>query len=1251
MFEQTPFLGRDKELTEIDQLIKQWGTRQILCIHGNGGIGKTRLLQEIRSTYAKPENQRLSEEIKKHMRIALLQVSPDGEWAEEFTVGVHSMAEALGADLLPFEVPFFSDIAGMKRSLSEIIQQTPDTLIIRECPYYDDLQPLIVQAIRKNIKILTFDSPLFNIQGVVTGITHNEGEGIQASIRRLIGDLKYQGHIAIIVGQDNLQNFRKDTFLRAMHDAGMIDMETCIIETYRHTDEEIEEEAYRQTIQKILPICQERNIKAIWTPWNVFARGAVRAIIDKKRNDLAVYSFDFTPEKDLDLMIRDNSPWKATVANDPREGGRLMVRLAFQAIRGNHIEPHYHLAPREISQEDLRKHANDELYLLTDKPDMGWTPELRALAVAPKYSLFMPREIIDFDDYTLRSSENMHREIARQLDQRAQIFQPFFRLQAFYRRSRETDMAPSRLQQIEQQVSDQFVRCFNGLSTQRRILLLFDTTDHLRPEDSVWQIWQAELFQLQNVVIVMAGRNAKKVGETLKTGKGEHGVHIMKLGPLSSKDRKTYLKERQKQRYITIEDQLAEKLVLLSHGRPILLDLAVEWRARGITVDWIIKKDVRELRTLNASERLIVEKKFEESLVTCIQTFHNWKHREMLLLMAYVNPVNVSMIVELMELDEVEAKQLFEEIVKYSFVKPLPRESIKLHDEMERMVQKYVWDKKTDEVVYKRREYSKSAVKYFEKTSEELSNTLQQLEVSVENARKQKRETLQSPLDIEAEEERIETGKEYEWGLRIQSLKHKLFLDLNTGFRVFTELYTEVIPSLKQEIFEVIDQYTVYFSEEQRCTRDIFYAKFLFQRGSYEKAVATCNTVLGKKISPERRIEILILLANSEIRLGKVQEAISYFEKATTRSEEATLWLWRIKSLNGLGWAYRLTGNLKEAQKHYLEARQLYWEHDGPDKPELQEDYGWICNNLVFALSNNYKYRTIAIGIARETVNHWRKINNEIGLGVGYWVLGIAHYRNGSTADAEEAFQKSLDIFEPRKEEDWLARIYSWRGALYHHLGIPEDAQKAQKDLERSLEIGTKDIKAMTLHRLGRVYMFWKEWDKAETYLKGSLQLAEQTPDYICQLGAIARLATIAAVKKDYTQMEWFESKVNELEKYDETTAGIAKLALAKLAFGQQTPDVEKIVNFLREGINLLIEYGPYLRSDILNRLRDVERIFENIPNCEHVVREVGRQLYNEYRIKEHEYKDGEPTGLNYIIVTPLMYEWAHWKEGGTNEQ
>ncbi len=52
MAREVPFIGRGRELAQIEKLIGEWRTLRVVCISGSGGIGKTRLLKEIHQRFS-----------------------------------------------------------------------------------------------------------------------------------------------------------------------------------------------------------------------------------------------------------------------------------------------------------------------------------------------------------------------------------------------------------------------------------------------------------------------------------------------------------------------------------------------------------------------------------------------------------------------------------------------------------------------------------------------------------------------------------------------------------------------------------------------------------------------------------------------------------------------------------------------------------------------------------------------------------------------------------------------------------------------------------------------------------------------------------------------------------------------------------------------------------------------------------------------------------------------------------------------
>ena len=53
MSEQMKMIGRREEIETLERWIREPGTTRLVCIHGDGGIGKTRLLQEISKDFMK----------------------------------------------------------------------------------------------------------------------------------------------------------------------------------------------------------------------------------------------------------------------------------------------------------------------------------------------------------------------------------------------------------------------------------------------------------------------------------------------------------------------------------------------------------------------------------------------------------------------------------------------------------------------------------------------------------------------------------------------------------------------------------------------------------------------------------------------------------------------------------------------------------------------------------------------------------------------------------------------------------------------------------------------------------------------------------------------------------------------------------------------------------------------------------------------------------------------------------------------
>lgn len=835
-------------------------------------------------------------------------------------------------------------------------------------------------------------------------------------------------------------------------------------------------------------------------------------------------------------------------------------------------------------------------------------------------------KIIDFDDRMLHVPATVGNHIGQMLDKA--VFEPYFKASLDHRKMEIAGVSPEKLREQFLKNDEIFIDCFNKVSKKKRVLIFLDTTEALQGTD-FWDYLIKMGTHLKNVLILIAGRNAQEIGESLKNNLTEKEVGIKKLPPLVEEG-KEYLEKKQAILRINLDSELTEKLILLAGGRPILIDLATEWLAREIPFNWLTKSSLEDIES-ELEER---QKEFERQLVIHIAQLRSEIDR-LIFLMSHVYPLDENGIAELLQIKGDRSKEIFDEAKTYVFVKSLPDGRITLHDEMRRMLKEHVWSE-ADPEKDKLRLYSNLAIVYLNGMIDSLNNDL---EIEEKSSKKEK----DSQEELDSFTRRIKINESI-CLLQVELVKHKLFVNIDKGFKLFVELFDEsgrISRYMFKEMSLVLmqeEEYVHLLSVEQQSALNSRRIEYLNDRGDYSKAEKLASELSEKQgdISLEIQIDMLIKDGNTEIRMGRVNKGISKFEKAVKLSEGNPLL--SIEAKNALGWAYRLTGDLDTAKKYYVEAQQLCLnEENWQNVPKLAKSYGWILNNLTFILSTDNKDRRAAINVAKSAVEYWPPLKDDAGLGAAYLVLGIAYYRNDIMKDGLDAFEKALRIFEPLGYKDWLGQIYSWRGALYQD---EKEYDKAEKDLNKSLKIGPSSIKAMTLNRLARVYMSQKRWDEAEKRMNESLKEARKIPDRVYELGSIGRLASIASEKSQFERFDEFKQEIEnyfkKVENWDENSKGIAYLGLSKLGLGQRDRSKESlIIEYLKEGIDLVTKHGSYARTDIVTRLKDVEKCFPMADT--QTIRNIGTSLKEYFAEKMTE-------DMDFIVVTQIMDKWSKWE-------
>lgn len=80
------------------------------------------------------------------------------------------------------------------------------------------------------------------------------------------------------------------------------------------------------------------DVRAIFAPFDEFTKGTVSAILGNDLEDQVwTYGIDFS-NANIEIMIADNSPWKATAGTDPNAIGAAVVRTMLLELAGQQIE-------------------------------------------------------------------------------------------------------------------------------------------------------------------------------------------------------------------------------------------------------------------------------------------------------------------------------------------------------------------------------------------------------------------------------------------------------------------------------------------------------------------------------------------------------------------------------------------------------------------------------------------------------------------------------------------------------------------------------------------------------------------------------------------------------------------------------------------------------------------------------------------------------------------------------------------------
>lgn len=522
-------------------------------------------------------------------------------------------------------------------------------------------------------------------------------------------------------------------------------------------------------------------------------------------------------------------------------------------------------------------------------------------------------EIIDF-------SHTVHRSEAWILEQIIAVSPGKF--PAHRRKMRKVQAArePLTRLQYETELVDAFVDDFNVLAVSRRFVLLFDTLELI--QDSPLLGFLLELTKrLDNTVLILAGRmnDHEDVVQELDRLFKKQQVKTIKLSGFRENEAMQYFEKTVTPHLEKIHPNLQKNIFLLSDGKPIKIALSLDWLDRGIPIlPEVMKIDAAVMRRKSAQEIKTLRDRFESALMDGIRGFRS-PVDDVILYMAHFNKRFNRKMLEFLFLSDVEPQQkrssrsraLLNEIKSLPFVKYTSDDYFVLHDEMNRLVQTYVWDVSEDPDRTRRKRLSARICDYYEQELKTLPDW--------ENSTEQDRVTRRS----------------YE----VEALYYRLYADFRSGFwhfeRLFETLTADRRSGLATLILRIVQDFKheADYSKVIQCFIDGYYlGGVMIARQKFDEA-------RKKLVIGERQLKELLATYDW-----------SHANPLDLYLREKTYLVYQ-----QLGYCHRSIGDWREAEDHYRHSlelvldvgRKVFQLSDEEDKKRnLVQQIAEILNNL-----------------------------------------------------------------------------------------------------------------------------------------------------------------------------------------------------------------------------------------------------------------------------------------------------------------
>jgi len=276
------------------------------------------------------------------VRIAVIRNLGSDDNTTQFVAGAIQEGRKLG-----FKVSTFlsnGDDARFQDFVNQAISQKYDGIILShgKAPYASGLVKRIADA---GIKVSVFDTPVDSPLPGVTVTAQDDASLAQSSLGQLIKDFNGKANIVKLwVAGFPAMERRQVVYEKLLKENPGIHQ----LESIGAVSSDVQGDTANK-VGAVLAKYPKGQIDAIWGTWDAFSQGAYKALKENGRTEIKLYSIDVS-NQDLQLMRESNSPWKVSVAVDPKLIGATNVRLIANKLAGEQTPATYDFKAAAIPQ-------------------------------------------------------------------------------------------------------------------------------------------------------------------------------------------------------------------------------------------------------------------------------------------------------------------------------------------------------------------------------------------------------------------------------------------------------------------------------------------------------------------------------------------------------------------------------------------------------------------------------------------------------------------------------------------------------------------------------------------------------------------------------------------------------------------------------------------------------------------------------------------------------------------------------------